>query len=118
MTKYLGALVESVNPNCPFLSMFLFKIVTTSVMQPKIHELNASGGVIFILVGVLVIMTVIYKNVMLRKSLHIMKAKVKGKLLNAHLIGASTSETSVKFYQTTRHNNPEDSHLHMKFIRQ
>jgi hypothetical protein len=24
---------------------------------------------------------------------------------------ASTSETSVKFYQTTRHNNPEDSHL-------
>jgi hypothetical protein len=25
---------------------------------------------------------------------------------------ASTSETSVNFYQTTRHNNPEDSHLH------
>jgi hypothetical protein len=25
---------------------------------------------------------------------------------------ASTSETSVKFYQTTRRNNPEDSHLH------
>jgi hypothetical protein len=24
---------------------------------------------------------------------------------------ASTSETSVKFYQTTRRNNPEDSHL-------
>jgi hypothetical protein len=24
---------------------------------------------------------------------------------------ARTSETSVKFYQTTRHNNPEDSHL-------
>jgi hypothetical protein len=24
---------------------------------------------------------------------------------------ASTSETSVNFYQTTRHNNPEDSHL-------
>jgi hypothetical protein len=23
----------------------------------------------------------------------------------------STSETSVKFYQTTRRNNPEDSHL-------
>jgi hypothetical protein len=25
---------------------------------------------------------------------------------------ASTSETSVNFYQTTRRNNPEDSHLH------
>jgi hypothetical protein len=25
---------------------------------------------------------------------------------------ASTSETSVSFYQTTRRNNPEDSHLH------
>jgi hypothetical protein len=24
---------------------------------------------------------------------------------------ASTSETSVNFYQTTRRNNPEDSHL-------
>jgi hypothetical protein len=24
----------------------------------------------------------------------------------------STSETSVNFYQTTRRNNPEDSHLH------
>jgi hypothetical protein len=24
----------------------------------------------------------------------------------------STSETSINFYQTTRHNNPEDSHLH------
>jgi hypothetical protein len=26
---------------------------------------------------------------------------------------ASTYETSVNFYQTTRSNNPEDSHLHM-----
>jgi hypothetical protein len=25
---------------------------------------------------------------------------------------ASTSETSVNFYQTTMRNNPEDSHLH------
>jgi hypothetical protein len=25
---------------------------------------------------------------------------------------ASTSETSVNFYQTTRRNNPEDSHLY------
>jgi hypothetical protein len=27
---------------------------------------------------------------------------------------ASTSETSVNFYQTTRHKNPEDSHLHTR----
>jgi hypothetical protein len=26
---------------------------------------------------------------------------------------ASTSETSINFYQTTRRNNPEDSHLHV-----
>jgi hypothetical protein len=27
---------------------------------------------------------------------------------------ASISETSVNFYQTTRRNNPEDSHLHIR----
>jgi hypothetical protein len=27
---------------------------------------------------------------------------------------AITSETSVNFYQTTRRNNPEDSHLHTR----
>jgi hypothetical protein len=27
---------------------------------------------------------------------------------------ASTSEMSVNFYQTTRRNNPEDSHLHAR----
>jgi hypothetical protein len=27
---------------------------------------------------------------------------------------ASTSEMSVNFYQTTRRNNPEDSHLHTR----
>jgi hypothetical protein len=27
---------------------------------------------------------------------------------------ASTSETSVNFYQTTRRNTPEDSHLHTR----
>jgi hypothetical protein len=27
---------------------------------------------------------------------------------------ASTSETSVNFYRTTRHYNPEDSHLHTR----
>jgi hypothetical protein len=30
---------------------------------------------------------------------------------------ASTSETSVNFYQTTRRNNPEDSHLHNRLNR-
>jgi hypothetical protein len=28
--------------------------------------------------------------------------------------GASTSETSANFYQTTRRNNPKDSHLHTR----
>jgi hypothetical protein len=28
---------------------------------------------------------------------------------------ASTSETSVNFYQTTRQNNPEDSHIQSKY---
>jgi hypothetical protein len=31
-----------------------------------------------------------------------------------HRPDASTSETSVNFYQTTRLNNPEDSHLHTR----
>jgi hypothetical protein len=30
------------------------------------------------------------------------------------LEAAGTSETSVNFYQTTRSNNPEDSHLHTR----
>jgi hypothetical protein len=30
---------------------------------------------------------------------------------------ASTSETSVNFYQTTRRNNPEDSHLHTRRLK-
>jgi hypothetical protein len=29
---------------------------------------------------------------------------------------ASTSETSVNFYQTAQRNNPEDSHLHPQFM--
>jgi hypothetical protein len=29
---------------------------------------------------------------------------------------ASTSETSVNFYQTTRRNNPEDSHLYPRLF--
>jgi hypothetical protein len=28
--------------------------------------------------------------------------------------GSKTSEMSVNFYQTTRRNNPEDSHLHTR----
>jgi hypothetical protein len=30
---------------------------------------------------------------------------------------ASTSETLVNFYQTTRHNKPEDSHLQLNLVR-
>jgi hypothetical protein len=33
----------------------------------------------------------------------------------AAIIRASTAETSVNFYQTTRRNNPEDSHLQGNF---
>jgi hypothetical protein len=33
-------------------------------------------------------------------------------LIALMLEAASTSETSVNFYQTTRRNNPKDSHLH------
>jgi hypothetical protein len=34
------------------------------------------------------------------------------------MVAVSTSETSVNFYQITRHNNPEDGHLDIqnKFI--
>jgi hypothetical protein len=46
-----------------------------------------------------------------------------GAILSFHMINqlialvmeaARTPETSVNFYQTTRHNNPEDSHLHTR----
>jgi hypothetical protein len=33
-------------------------------------------------------------------------------IIKAMIEAASTSETSVNFYQTTPRNNPEDSHLH------
>jgi hypothetical protein len=36
----------------------------------------------------------------------------RGASITLMMGAASTSETSVKFYQTTRCNNPEDSHLH------
>jgi hypothetical protein len=35
----------------------------------------------------------------------------RGLLIALMMEAASNSETSVNFYQTTRHNNPEDSHL-------
>jgi hypothetical protein len=35
-------------------------------------------------------------------------------IIRAMMEAASTSETSVNFYQTTRRNNPEDSHLHTR----
>jgi hypothetical protein len=36
---------------------------------------------------------------------------VRGLLIALMMEAASISETSVNFYQTTRRNNPEDSHL-------
>jgi hypothetical protein len=35
-------------------------------------------------------------------------------LIALMMVAKSTSETSVKFYQITRRNNPEDSHLHTR----
>jgi hypothetical protein len=35
--------------------------------------------------------------------------------LHHQALSASTSETSVDFYQTTQHNNLEDNHLHTLF---
>jgi hypothetical protein len=37
---------------------------------------------------------------------------ITAKLISLMMGAASTSETSVNFYQTTRRYNPEDSHLH------
>jgi hypothetical protein len=45
-----------------------------------------------------------------------MKMAASG-LLRRVMEAASTSETSVNVYQTTRRNNPEDSHLHGMNIR-
>jgi hypothetical protein len=35
-------------------------------------------------------------------------------IIRAMMEAGSTSETSVNFYQTTRRNNPQDSHLHTR----
>jgi hypothetical protein len=35
-----------------------------------------------------------------------------GPVIRAMMEAACTSETSVNFYQTTRHNTPDDNHLH------
>jgi hypothetical protein len=39
-----------------------------------------------------------------------------GCINRAMMEAASTPETSVNFYQAARRNNPEDSHLHLKFL--
>jgi hypothetical protein len=38
-------------------------------------------------------------------------------IIRAMMAAVSTSETSVKFYQTTRRSNPEDSHLHTRAVK-
>jgi hypothetical protein len=42
------------------------------------------------------------------------KRTTRRTLIALMMEAASTSEMSVKFYQTTRPNNPEDSHLHSR----
>jgi hypothetical protein len=39
---------------------------------------------------------------------------IKAIIIAQMMDAASTSETSVNFYQTTRRNIPEDSHLHTR----
>jgi hypothetical protein len=39
---------------------------------------------------------------------------IRAGLIALMMEAASTSEMSVNFYQTTRRNNPEDSHLHTR----
>jgi hypothetical protein len=41
-------------------------------------------------------------------------SEVLSSALNRAMIAASTSETSVNFYQTTRRNSPEDSYLRLQ----
>jgi hypothetical protein len=41
----------------------------------------------------------------------VLAASIIRAIITLMMEAASTSETSVNFYQTTRHNNPEDSHL-------
>jgi hypothetical protein len=53
------------------------------------------------------------------KHEHLIALKMTAFWDDSHIIAvmkkaASTSETSVNFYQTTRRNNPEDSHLHSR----
>jgi hypothetical protein len=42
---------------------------------------------------------------------HISNQLLAQMLFNTLMMAASTSETSVKLYQSTCHNNPEDSHI-------
>jgi hypothetical protein len=46
--------------------------------------------------------------------LSIEKLQIEIRAIALMVEAASTSETSVNFYQTTRRNNPEDSHLQIQ----
>jgi hypothetical protein len=52
----------------------------------------------------------LHKQVTIRVRFHVLKA------YRPMIETASTSETSVNFYQTTRYNNPEVSHLQVNII--
>jgi hypothetical protein len=43
-------------------------------------------------------------------------AAARGLLIALMVEAASTSKTLVNFYKTTRHNNPEDSHLEILIV--
>jgi hypothetical protein len=40
--------------------------------------------------------------------------RAMGDIVMTQIEAAGTSETSVKFHQTTGHNKPEDGHLHIR----
>jgi hypothetical protein len=42
----------------------------------------------------------------------VLAASIIRALITLIMDAANISETSVKFYESTRHNNPKDSHLH------
>jgi hypothetical protein len=44
----------------------------------------------------------------------VVPASIISSMIALMMEAASTSETLINFYQTTRRNNPEDSHLHTR----
>jgi hypothetical protein len=53
-------------------------------------------------------------NFVSAETLMVLAASIIRAMITFMMEVASTSETSVNFYHTTRRNNPEDSHLHTR----